>query len=121
VGGLRGHANIGHYVAAKHGLVGLMRTLAVELAQHNVRVNSIHPTQVATPMLLHDWTYRKFCPDLENPTQDDFAPVSQLAHMLPVPWVEPVDISNAVLFLTSDEGRYITGVPLPIDAGAMLK
>jgi SDR family mycofactocin-dependent oxidoreductase len=121
VGGLRGHPNIGHYVSAKHGMVGLMRTLAVELAQHGIRVNSVHPTQVATPMLLNDWTFRKFRPDLENPTQDDFAPVSQMAHMLPVPWVEAVDISNAVLFLSSEEGRYITGVPLPIDAGALLK
>jgi NAD(P)-dependent dehydrogenase (short-subunit alcohol dehydrogenase family) len=72
-------------------------------------------------MLMNEWTYRMFRPDLENPTEADFAPVSQLAHALPVPWVEAVDISNAVLFLTSDEGRYITGVPLPIDAGAMLK
>lgn len=121
VGGLRAHPNIGHYVAAKHGVVGLMRTLAVELAQHHIRVNSVHPTQVSTPMLMNEWTYRMFRPDLENPTGADFAPVSQLAHALPIPWVEAVDISNAVLFLTSDEGRYITGVPLPIDAGAMLK
>jgi SDR family mycofactocin-dependent oxidoreductase len=121
VGGLRAHPNIGHYVAAKHGVVGLMRTLAVELAQHNIRVNSVHPTQVATPMLLNEWTYRMFRPDLENPTVDDFAPVSQLAHVLPIPWVEAVDVSNAILFLSSEEGRYITGVPLPIDAGAMLK
>jgi SDR family mycofactocin-dependent oxidoreductase len=121
VGGLRAHPNIGHYVAAKHGVVGLMRTLAVELAQHHIRVNSVHPTQVSTPMLMNEWTYRMFRPDLENPTEADFAPVSQLAHALPIPWVDAVDISNAVLFLTSDEGRYITGVPLPIDAGAMLK
>lgn len=121
VGGLKAYPNTGHYVAAKHGVVGVMRTLAVELAQQRIRVNSVHPTQVNTPMVMNDSTFRMFRPDLENPTIDDFAPVSQLAHMLPVPWVEPEDISNAVLFLASDESRYITGVTLPIDAGSMLK
>ncbi|GCB52656.1 3-oxoacyl-[acyl-carrier protein] reductase [Streptomyces sp. NL15-2K] len=121
VGGLRGHANIGHYIAAKHGVVGLMRTLAWELGEHNIRVNSVHPTQVNTPMVMHDETYRMFRPDLENPTVDDFAAVSQGMHLLPTPWVEPVDISNAVLYLASDEGRFVTGTTMTIDAGAMLK
>lgn len=121
VGGLKAHPHVGNYVSAKHGVVGLMRTMAVELAQYSIRVNSVHPTQVNTPMLLNDMTYRMFRPDLENPTAEDMAPISQMMNALPVPWVEPVDISNAVLFLTSDEGRYITGVTLPIDAGSMLK
>ena len=121
VGGLKAHPNVGNYVSAKHGVVGLMRTMAVELAQYSIRVNSVHPTQVNTPMLLNDMTYRMFRPDLENPTAEDMAPISQMMNALPVPWVEPVDISNAVLFLSSDEGRYITGVTLPIDAGSMLK
>ncbi|MEO3787362.1 mycofactocin-coupled SDR family oxidoreductase [Actinocorallia sp. B10E7] len=121
VGGLKAHPFIANYVATKHGVVGLMRTMAVELAQHNIRVNSVHPTQVNTPMLMNEMTYRMFRPDLENPTQEDMAPISQMMNMLPVPWVESVDVSNAVLFLTSDEGRYITGVTLPIDAGSLLK
>jgi (+)-trans-carveol dehydrogenase len=121
VGGLRGHAHIGHYIAAKHGVVGLMRTLAWELGPHAIRVNSLHPTQVNTPMVMHEGTYRMFRPDLENPTVDDFAAVSQGMHLLPVPWVEPVDISNAIVYLASDEGRYLTGVTLPVDAGALLK
>ena len=121
VGGLKAHPNIAHYVSAKHAVVGLMRTLAIELGQHHIRVNSVHPTQVSTPLLLNDWTYKMFRPDLENPTQDDFAPLSQMAHVLPIPWVEAVDVSNAILFLVSDEGRYLTGVPLPVDAGAMLR
>ncbi|MEV1064009.1 mycofactocin-coupled SDR family oxidoreductase [Streptomyces sp. NPDC050263] len=121
VGGLRGHANIGHYIAAKHGVVGLMRTLAWELGEHNIRVNSVHPTQVNTPMVMHDKTYRMFRPDLEHPTVDDFAAVSQGMHLLPTPWVEPRDISNAILYLASDEGRYVTGSTQTIDAGAMLK
>ncbi len=115
--GLKGYANVAHYSSAKHGLVGLMRTLAAELGPHNIRVTSIHPTQVATEMILNDSVYRLFVPDKENPTEDDFRAASQLMHMLPIPWVESVDISNALLFLASDEGRYITAVALPVDAG----
>ena len=121
VGGLKAYPNVGNYISSKHGVVGLMRTMAVELAQHSIRVNSVHPTQVSTPMLLNDMTFRMFRPDLENPTAEDMAPISQMMNALPIPWVEAVDISNAVLFLSSDEGRYITGVTLPIDAGSMLK
>ncbi|SDT63706.1 mycofactocin-coupled SDR family oxidoreductase [Jiangella sp. DSM 45060] len=119
--GLQAYQNIAHYVSAKHGVVGLMRTLALELAPHSIRVNSIHPTQVDTPMIQNEGTYRLFRPDLENPTRDDFVPASQAMNALPIPWVEPVDISNALLFLASDEARYITGVALPVDAGAVIK
>ncbi|MFC5754924.1 mycofactocin-coupled SDR family oxidoreductase [Actinomadura rugatobispora] len=121
VGGLKAHPHVGNYVSAKHGVVGLMRTMAVELAQHSIRVNSVHPTQVNTPMLINDMTFRMFRPDLENPTAEDMAPISQMMNALPVPWVEAEDIANAVLFLVSDEARYITGVTLPVDAGSMLK
>lgn len=121
VGGLKGHPHIGHYVAAKHGIVGLMRTLAVELGPRDIRVNTLHPSQVNTPMVMHEGTYKMFRPDLDNPTVDDFAAVSQSMHLLPTPWVEPLDISNAVLYLASDEGRFLTGVTLPIDAGALVK
>jgi (+)-trans-carveol dehydrogenase len=119
--GLKGYANVSHYVSAKHGVVGLMRTLAQELAPHMIRVNSIHPTQVDTPMIMNETAFRLFLPDNEHPTVEDFAPVSQMMNALPIPWVDPVDISNAVLFLASDEARYITGVPLPVDAGALIK
>ncbi|MQY27315.1 mycofactocin-coupled SDR family oxidoreductase [Nocardia aurantia] len=121
VGGLRGARNIGHYVSAKHGMIGLMRTLALELGEHNIRVNALCPTQVGTPLLLNDHHYRLFRPDLENPTIDDFAAASQAMHVLPTPWVEPEDISNAVAFLASEESRFITGVALPIDAGNLLR
>jgi (+)-trans-carveol dehydrogenase/(-)-trans-carveol dehydrogenase len=119
--GLQAYENIAHYVSAKHGVVGLMRTLALELAPYSIRVNSIHPTQVDTPMIQNEATYRLFRPDLDHPTRDDFAPASQSVNALPIPWVEPVDISNAVLFLASDEGRYVTGVTLPVDAGPGMK
>ena len=121
VGGLKAYPHTGHYVAAKHGVVGLMRTFAVELGQHMIRVNSVHPTNVNTPLFMNEGTMRLFRPDLENPGPDDLAPIAQMMHVLPIGWVEPEDISNAVLFLASDESRYITGVTLPIDAGSCLK
>ncbi|MGB9302686.1 MAG: mycofactocin-coupled SDR family oxidoreductase [Mycobacterium sp.] len=121
VGSHKALAYTGHYIAAKHGVLGLMRSFAVELGQHSIRVNSVHPSQVSTPMTMNEVTYKLFRPDLENPGPEDFAPFSQMTHTLPVPWVEANDISNAVLFLASDESRYITGVSLPVDAGALLK
>ena len=119
--GLKGYARIAHYVSAKHGVVGLMRSLANELAPHGIRVNSIHPTQVDTPMIQNEGTYRIFRPDLEAPTREDFEPASASTNALPIPWVEPRDVSNALLFLVSDEARYITGATLPVDAGCLIK
>ncbi|MGV0837745.1 mycofactocin-coupled SDR family oxidoreductase [Mycolicibacterium thermoresistibile] len=121
VGGLKAYPHTGHYVAAKHGVVGLMRTFAVELGQHNIRVNSVHPTNVNTPLFMNEPTMRLFRPDLENPGPDDMKVVGQLMHTLPIGWVEPEDIAHAVLFLASDEARYITGVTLPVDGGSCLK
>jgi len=119
--GLKGYAHIGHYVAAKHGMVGLMRTLAIELGPRSIRVNSVHPSQVPTDMIMNDSIIRQFVPDREEPTMEEFAAASQAMHLLPIPWVESVDISNAVLFLVSSESRYITGVPLPVDGGAQVR
>lgn len=121
VAGVTSRRAVGHYAAAKHGVLGIMRTLAIELGEHSIRVNAILPTQVNTPMALNDWVFKQFRPDLENPGPEDFAPFSQQTHLLPVPWIEPEDIADAALFLVSDASRYITGVPLPIDAGALLK
>jgi SDR family mycofactocin-dependent oxidoreductase len=112
--------NIAHYTAAKHGLIGLMRVLAKELAPHNIRVNTLHPTTVATPMILNEPTYKLFRPDLENPTYDDFAVAARTLNKLPIAAVEPSDISNAVLYLVGDSGRYITGITHVIDAGGQI-
>jgi len=116
--GLRGNANSVHYVAAKHGVVGIMRGLAVECAPHWIRVNTVHPTTVNTGMVLNDAMLKLFRPNLQAPTAEDAIPAFTNYNMLPVPWVESIDISNAVLFLASDEARYITSVSLPVDAGA---
>ena len=100
------------YAASKAGLLGLMRTLAVEFAEHMIRVNSVHPTTVWTPMLA------EVGPD--GMTEEEIRAYYRPVNALPVPWVEPVDVSNAVVFLASDEARYITGTALPVDAGALL-
>lgn len=121
VGGLKAYPHCGNYVAAKHGVVGIMRSFAVELGHQNIRVNTVHPTHVSTGMIMNEGTWKMFRPDLENPGPDDMAPICQMFHTLPVPWVGAIDISNAVLFLASDEARYITGVTLPVDAGSCLK
>ena len=121
VAGNKAYPHVGHYVAAKHGVIGLMRSFAVELGQRMIRVNAVLPTHVNSPLLMNEATYRAFRPELDNPGPDDLAPVCQSFHYLPIPWVTPEDISNAVLFLASDEARYITGVALPVDAGSCLK
>ena len=122
-GGLRAAGNTGHYTASKHGVVGLMRTLAKELAPEMIRVNSVHPTAVDTPMMHNDDMYSLFAPDAAEADRNRELMVERSLglNMLPIPWVEPVDIANAVLFLVSDEGRYVTGVTLPVDAGALIK
>ena len=119
--GLKGGANGVHYSTAKHGVVGIMRSVASEFAPHRIRVNSIHPTLVNTIMIQNDEVYALFDPANPHPSRESAAPIFQAVNALPVPWVEPADISNAVLFLASDEARYITGVTLPVDAGAMIK
>ena len=121
--GLEGMPNVGHYVSAKHGLVGLMRTLALELAPDLIRVNSVHPTTVNTDMIQNAAAYELFAPDLPEDERTSQVITERLLtiNALPIPWIEPVDVSNAVLWLASDEARYVTGVPLPVDAGELLK
>ncbi|MFI6569791.1 mycofactocin-coupled SDR family oxidoreductase [Nocardia fluminea] len=119
--GIVGAAAAAHYSASKHAVVGLARTLANELGPRGIRVNTVHPGSVATPMILNDTVYAKLRPDLPNPTQQDAAEALALRTILPVAWVDPVDISNAVLFLASDESRYVTGIQLVVDAGLTQK
>lgn len=119
--GLRGCENGAHYSSAKHGVIGLMEVLAKELAGQMIRVNAVNPTQVPTAMIMHEEMYRLFCPDLEAPGPEAFAVASQRTNLFPIPWVEARDVSDAVLFLASEESRFITGACLPVSAGAQIK
>jgi SDR family mycofactocin-dependent oxidoreductase len=119
--GLQAAPNVAHYVSAKHGLVGLMRSLALELGPHSIRVNSLHPTNVDTDMIQNEAMYRLWFPESEHPTREEFGVLSQTMQALPIPWVDSVDVSNALLFLASDEARYITGSTLTVDAGLTIK
>jgi len=100
------------YAAAKHGIVGLMRVYANFLAQFNIRVNSVHPAGVNTPMIDNEFT-RSWLAGMAQETQGG----PDMSNALPVQALEPEDIANAVFYLVSDAGRYVTGVALPVDAG----
>ena len=119
--GLRPYGGIAHYVAAKHALMGLTKTLAQELGQHRIRVNAVNPTQVDTDMIQNPLIYQLFLPDVDHPTKEQFAAASQDGMLLPTPWLEPRDVSAAVVFLSSDEARFVTGIGLPLDAGVLAK
>jgi SDR family mycofactocin-dependent oxidoreductase len=117
---LRGFANLGPYSAAKAGLVAFMKVLAIELAPHRIRVNTIHPATVATEMILNNAMYKLFRPDLDNPTREDFEAVARTKTKLSIVALDSIDISNGVLFLVTDSGRFITGTSLVIDPGGLL-
>lgn len=113
VAGLRGMARLSHYAASKWGLVGLTKSWAIELAQHNIRVVSIHPTGVNTPM-------NDGLAELEGQTPRQIAERSA-GNLQPVPWIEPEDVANAVVFLASDQARFITGSQFVLDAGLLTR
>jgi len=119
VAGLVGMGSLGHYTAAKHGVVGLMRALAIELAPHGIRCNTVNPGFVGTPLLLNEHVYQLFT-GVEGgdraSAESDFLPLNAFK----IPWMEPVDISNAVLWLASDEARYVTGTTQVVDAGTVM-
>ncbi|GAA4933047.1 enoyl-ACP reductase-like protein [Actinomycetospora succinea] len=118
IAGLRAFPNLAHYTAAKHGVTGLMRTFAVELAPYDIRVNSVHPTTVSTDMIHNESIYELFL-GVQGATYADAQVGMTTLNAMKVPWVEAVDISNAVLWLASDEARYVTGTTQIIDAGAL--
>ena len=109
-----------HYAAAKHGVLGLMRAFALELGPSMVRVNSVDPTAVRTDMVTNQ-AYLDMVGGHAGTTEEETRGLYLARRALPVPWVESVDIANAVLFLVSDEARYITGISLPVDLGSLLK
>ncbi|MFC8043828.1 mycofactocin-coupled SDR family oxidoreductase [Nocardia sp. NPDC057353] len=109
------------YVVAKRGLSQYVHHLATHIAPQKIRANVIHPTNCNTPMLQSEPMYRSFRPDLEHPTRADAEPAFGVQQAMPIPYVEPGDISDAVLFLASEEARFITGTQLRVDAGGYLK
>ena len=114
---------LGHYSASKHGVLGLMKSLAVELGPKFIRVNAVLPCNVDTNMLQNETVMKAFMPHLDNPTRSDAESdqsVYRSVNAIPVPWIDPVDVSNAVLFLASDEARFVTGIAMPVDAGFLL-
>jgi NAD(P)-dependent dehydrogenase (short-subunit alcohol dehydrogenase family) len=111
VAGLRGMGRLSHYAASKWGLTGLTKSWAIELAPHGIRVNSLHPTGVNTPM-------NDGLAELEGLTPQQVAERSA-GNLLPVPWIEPEDVANAVVYLASDRARFVTGAPLILDAGLL--
>jgi SDR family mycofactocin-dependent oxidoreductase len=110
----------GGYKYAKLALAHYVHELATLLAPERIRVNAVHPTNVDTPMLQNDSIYRQFRRDLEHPTREDAEAVFGTIHPMPVPYVDPADITNAVLYLASEESRYVTGMQLRVDAGGYL-
>lgn len=124
VASFKGMANIVHYVATKHAMVGMAKTLATELGPDGIRVNVICPTNVDTPMVQNPFTRKLFMPDHPDPQREDAeregSPHRQ-ANAIPVPWVDCDDTTNAMLFLVSDAGRYVTGTAIPVDAGFLTK
>ena len=121
IGGLKGLAHQAHYCAAKHGVVGLMRTLAIELAPHGIRVNTVHPSSVDTPIIKNQAMYTLFSGGKPDATLEEVTSAFRELNLLDIPWMEPQDISNAMLWLASDDARYVTGATLPVDAGLMVK
>jgi SDR family mycofactocin-dependent oxidoreductase len=106
------------YVASKWGVIGLCKSVAFELAAIGVTVNAVAPGNVSTPMIHNDVLYGLMRPDLDHPTREDVAPGMAALHVQPVPWLEPEEITAAVVFLASESARHITGSVIDVDAGA---
>ena len=119
--GLVGAPNQAHYTASKHGLQGLMGTMANELGPHAIRVNTVNPGMVNTEMAMNQRLLKAYIPDVEEPTLEDVQRTFGGISLLPTAWVEPEDVSNAVAWLASDDARYVTGIAVPVDAGLLAR
>ena len=119
--GLKATTGNVHYTSAKHGVIGLMRTLAHELGPHGIRVNAVCPTTVDTTMIKNEALYDLFRPDLEHPGFEDCEEGLIGLNIMPVATLDPRDVSNAISWLVSDDARYVTGIALPVDVGSTAK
>ena len=117
--GRMGLADHGHYCASKWGVIGLVKSLALEVAKQNITVNAVCPTSMNTPLLSNEVNWRKALPNDPNPTREKFEAASRAKPYAPqgVPWVEPEDVTKATLFLLSDDARHITGTSIDVAAG----
>ncbi len=116
--GRTGGPHVAGYASAKWGVIGLVKCAAHDFAQHGVTVNAIAPGNVDTPMIQNESIRRLMRPDLDHPTREDAAAAFERLHVIPIPWVEPEEITRAVLFLAAEEARGISGTVMSIDAGA---
>jgi SDR family mycofactocin-dependent oxidoreductase len=121
VAGRAGGGNAASYVASKWGVLGLMKSAAIEAGPYGITVNAVCPTNVNTDMWRNDMINKLFRPDLEQPTFEDIEPIATQVHPLGVPHIEAEDVSNAILFLLSDAARYISGEVLHVSAGLMAR
>jgi len=112
-----GASGLAHYAAAKWGVIGLVKSAALEFGPYGVTVNAVCPTNVDTPMIQNPAMYALFAPGVHNPTRDDVTPGFSSLNALPVPWVQVQDISEGMLYLAAESGRYVTGETLTIAAG----
>ena len=116
--GRMGNANLAHYVAAKWGVIGMVKSLAMEVANKGITVNAIAPAAVDTPMLHNEAMYRLFCPDLDTPTREDVTPRYQAMNRLGVAWMDPAEVSRAVLFVAADAAGSMTGQVIEVSLGS---
>jgi NAD(P)-dependent dehydrogenase (short-subunit alcohol dehydrogenase family) len=119
--GLAGFHGQAHYCAAKHGIIGMMKTLAQEVGPDNIRVNALCPTTVNTVMFNNPMMKDIFCPDLDNPSEEEFLRRASALNCFGIPYIEPDDVSEAVLYLASDASRFMTGTSFLLDAGCLAK
>jgi SDR family mycofactocin-dependent oxidoreductase len=121
VGGRQGNRNIAHYISSKWGVLGLVKSAAIELAEHGVTVNAVAPTTVSTKMVMNSAYYQTCCPDVTSPTLEDVRQRLRGSTPIPEAWIEPYDVSHAVLYLASEGARFVTGVTLGLDLGVSAK
>ena len=116
--GRMGNANLAHYVAAKWGVIGMVKSLAMEVANKGITVNAIAPAAVDTAMLHNDAMYKLFCPDMDAPTREDVTPRYQAMNRLGVAWMDPEEVSRAVLFVAADAASSMTGQVIEVSLGS---
>lgn len=117
MGGRTGMANLAHYVAAKFGVIGLVKSLALEVATHGITVNAVCPSTVDTEMVHNPAMYGLFCPGFDDPGREDVQPIYERMNPMRVPWLDPEEVARATAFLVSDDARHISGTVLEVSCG----